>query len=50
MMYDGLMKNISPEESDRLSALIEAEGRAFELLDAIEAAHFIRPGRTERAI
>lgn len=44
------MKTISPEESDRLSALIEAEGRAFELLDAIEAAHFIRPGRTERAI
>jgi Xaa-Pro dipeptidase len=50
MMYDGTMKNIAPEESERLSALIEAEGRAFELLDAIEAAHFIRPGRTERAI
>lgn len=34
-------------EDERLSALIEAEGRAFALFDAIEAQGILRPGRRE---
>ncbi|MFT4074275.1 MAG: M24 family metallopeptidase [Asticcacaulis sp.] len=37
-------------ESERLSALIAAEDKALALLDAIEAAGLIQPGRTEREI
>lgn len=37
-------------EADRLAALIDAEDRAFALLDAIEDAGLIAPGRTERAV
>lgn len=37
-------------EAARLSALIEAENRALNLLDAIEEACLIQPGRSERAI
>ncbi len=38
------------DEHDRLIALTQAEDRALALLDAIEAAGFIRPGRTEREV
>jgi Xaa-Pro dipeptidase len=38
------------DETARLSALIEAEDRALALLDAIEAAGLVAPGRSERAI
>jgi len=38
------------DEPARLAALIEAEGRALALLDAIEAAGLVAPGRSERAI
>ncbi len=37
-------------EGDRLAALIAAEQRAFALLDALEAANVIAPGRTELEI
>lgn len=38
------------DEPARLAALIAAEKRALALLDAIEAAGFIAPGRTEREV
>ena len=37
-------------EHDRLIALVAAEDRALALLDAIEAARLVAPGRTEREI
>lgn len=37
-------------ETDRLGRLIEAEGRALALLDAIEAAGFVKPGRSESEV
>ncbi len=37
-------------EAARLARLIEAETRALSLLDAIEGAGFIAPGRTEREV
>lgn len=37
-------------EQDRLAALLAAEDRALALLDAIEAAGLVAPGRTEREI
>ena len=38
------------DEAPRAQALIGAERKAVALLDAIEAAGYIRPGRTEREI
>jgi Xaa-Pro dipeptidase len=38
------------KEPDRLSALLAAESRALAMLDAIEAAGLIAPGRSERAV
>ena len=37
-------------ERNRMTALLEAEDRALALLDAIEAAGLVAPGRTEREI
>ncbi len=38
------------DESRRRERLIEAETRALSLLDAIEAAGLIAPGRSEREV
>lgn len=40
----------SGSEAERLAALVAAEARALALLDAIEAAGLIRPGRGELAV
>jgi Xaa-Pro aminopeptidase len=40
----------NPKSSSRLASLLEAEERALELLDAVEEAGLIAPGRTERQI
>ena len=37
-------------EAARLARLIEAEAKALDLLDLVEAQGLIRPGRTERAV
>lgn len=39
-----------PDERHRLNSLVEAEGKALSLLDAIEAAGLIAAGRTEREV
>lgn len=41
---------VATPETDRLDRLIEAEGRALALLDAIEAAGFVKPGRSESEV